>query len=347
MHIIDLVQRTPPWHAWRNDGVTASDADVVLGRSPYKTRYRLFAEKKGLILPENLENNPHVRRGIRLEPLARKAFEQRHDTLLLPLCAESVDYPFFRASFDGIDDNGIPVEIKAPSEKNFRETQNELEAFTMEDFVDAQLQGTNSKLYNRYYCQVQQQICVAGTDRAWLSFFLNDQEYVDFSVPRDDVLIGELIFEATKFAKCLGDNIPPERIPERDIYIPSGQDLDQWNALAANYHRVEEMIEECKFKINPLDKELTRIKTELLKLMGDFTQAESAGIKISRYMQQGHIDYKAALLAIKPDIDSSFLDSFRNNSSERTRFTSKDEQHASVPFSMDILMRSAEGDYWF
>ncbi|MDO9104701.1 MAG: YqaJ viral recombinase family protein, partial [Methylovulum sp.] len=327
--------------------VSASDADIVLGRSPYKTRYRLFAEKKGLILPENLENNPHVRRGIRLEPLARKAFEQRHDTLLLPLCAESDDYPFLRASFDGIDDNGIPVEIKAPSEKNFRDTQNEFEAFTMDEFNDALTQGASSKLYNRYYSQVQQQICVAGTDRAWLSFYLNDHEYVDFSVPRDDVFIGELIFEATKFVKCLENNIPPERIQERDIYIPSGQDLDQWNALAANYHRIEEMIEACKSKINPLDKELTRIKTELLKLMGEFTQAESAGIKISRYLQQGHIDYKAALLAIKPDIDSSFLDSFRNNSSERTRFTSKDEQHASVPFSMDTLIRSAESDYWF
>jgi putative phage-type endonuclease len=94
MKIISLQQRTPEWHKWRSTGVSASEAIVVLGQCPLKTIYRLFTEKKGITLPDNLDANPFVQRGIRLEATARKSFEDRHNTLVLPLCAESEDFPF-------------------------------------------------------------------------------------------------------------------------------------------------------------------------------------------------------------------------------------------------------------
>ncbi len=45
MKVIDLSQRTPAWHQWRIAGVTASEAPIIMGRSPYKTPWRLWAEK--------------------------------------------------------------------------------------------------------------------------------------------------------------------------------------------------------------------------------------------------------------------------------------------------------------
>ena len=48
MKIVDLSQRSPDWLRWRAQGVTASEAAVVLGRSPYKTPWRLWAERTGL-----------------------------------------------------------------------------------------------------------------------------------------------------------------------------------------------------------------------------------------------------------------------------------------------------------
>lgn len=44
MKIINLPQRDKDWHDWRRKGITASDAAVLLGRSPYKTKWRLWAE---------------------------------------------------------------------------------------------------------------------------------------------------------------------------------------------------------------------------------------------------------------------------------------------------------------
>lgn len=352
MKIADIPQRTPEWHQWRNTGVSASEADIVLGLSSYKTRYRLYAEKKGLILPDNLDRNPHVQRGIRLEPVARRAFECRHNTMLLPVCAESDEYSFIRASFDGIDDNGIPVEIKAPTEKNFRDAQfvedsESNSGLTEEDFRDVQQNRTQSKLYKRHYCQVQQQILVADSDRAWLSLYLNEREFLDIPIPRDDVLINELIFEARKFWECLNSNSPPDRDPARDIYIPSRSELDKWNVLACSYHSAEELILDYKSKIKALEKEQSEVETSLLQLMGDFAHAESAGLRVSRYLQQGSIDFKAALKSIQPDLDPAFLEQFRKPSTERSRFTTKDEEKASVPFSMNEIMSAKEDDFWF
>ncbi len=333
MKVINLQQRAPEWHKWRSTGVSASEAIVVLGQCSLKTIYRLYTEKKGITIPDNLDANPFVQRGIRLEDTARKSFENRHDTLVLPLCAESEEFPFLRASFDGIDDDGIPVELKVPMEVNFR---------------DAQQNGIESKVYKRYYYQVQHQIMVAGTDKGFLSLYLNHKEPpLDFLIQRDDALIKKLIFDAQIFVDCLNKNKPPKIDPERDIYIPSGQELDKWNALAANYHSIEEMIEEFKIKIEPFQKEQADIGKEFLKLIGDFAQAESAGLRISRYLAQGSIDYKAALLALHPDVDPSFLETFRKDSSERTRITLKDEEKAQVPFSMAAIMSSTDGDFWF
>jgi predicted phage-related endonuclease len=40
MKVVNLQQRTPEWHQWRNLGVSASEAIIVLGQCPLKTIYR-------------------------------------------------------------------------------------------------------------------------------------------------------------------------------------------------------------------------------------------------------------------------------------------------------------------
>jgi hypothetical protein len=238
-----------------------------------------------------------------------------------------------KVSYDGLDDDGIPVEVKVPMEVNFRAAQQE---------------GVKSKIYRRYYYQVQQQIMVADTDRGYLTLYLNDREPpVDFLIKRNDVVINQLILDGQRFVDCLTNNTPPTTDLDRDIYIPAGKELDQWNALASNYHRTDEMIKALKLQIAPLVHEQDDIEKQFLNLMNQYVQAESAGLRVNRYLQQGNIDYKAALLALKPDIDPSFLEQFRKTSTERTRITLKGEEKAVVPFSMDDIAAANDGDFWF
>jgi len=120
MKIVDLCQRTADWHAWRAQGITASEAAVILGRSPYKPPGRLWDERMGLVAPEDLSRNPCVQRGVAMEDHVRQGFEERHDTPLLPLCVESTQEPVLRASLDGLSDDGEPVELKVPTTKTYQ-----------------------------------------------------------------------------------------------------------------------------------------------------------------------------------------------------------------------------------
>lgn len=43
MKVIDVSQRSDAWRQWRLQGVSASEAAIVMNRSPYKTPWRLWA----------------------------------------------------------------------------------------------------------------------------------------------------------------------------------------------------------------------------------------------------------------------------------------------------------------
>lgn len=314
MKIIDMAQRTPAWHQWRKSGVTASDACILMG-SPYKTPWRLWCEKRGLILEEDLSRNPHVQRGIREEPIARRRYEERHSELLLPVCAESRDLPILRASFDGLTQEGRPVEIKAPSERNF------LEAVNL---------GTKSELYQRYYAQVQTQIFVAEADEAVLSLTFKD-DYLDLPVSRDEAVIAEIAERSKVFWHHMETGTEPPLDPERDTYQPKADEKRQWMHLASEYRRLEVRKQALSGELKALDIPFSKIEERLLDLMGDFLMADAGGLRVSRFLQQGAIDYKGALKAFHPEITDEELSIFRRKPSERVRWTLKKPEDASRP----------------
>lgn len=307
MRLIDVIQRTPAWERWRAGGVTASEAAIVLGRSPYKTPWRLWAERTGLAPVPDLSQNPHVARGVALEDAARQWFEARHDTLLLPVCAESDAHPVLRASFDGIADDGAPVELKAPAEKTFAEVASD---------------GTASRAYALYWPQLQHQLYVAGADHGWLVFFGDATRVLEFPIARDAAFLSnELIPACLHFAEQIKRREAPPRDPQRDLLVPEGADLARWTQLAATYRALSAECGQLETPLMALQERLATTQEELVALMGEFLLAESAGLKVTRSLQNGAIDYKAALAALLPDVDAAALEAFRRPASERVRTT--------------------------
>ena len=182
MKIVNLSQREDDWLDWRRQGITATDAAILLNLSPYKTRWRLWAEKTGYAREVDLSLNPMVRQGVENEDIARRAFEEKHDDMLLPVCVESLEYPLMRASLDGLRDNGEPVELKSPSA-------------TVWENVCAD--KANSKAYQLYYPQVQHQLLVTGAKQGWLVFYFEGQ-IQEFIILRDEAMIQEILAEADR-----------------------------------------------------------------------------------------------------------------------------------------------------
>lgn len=116
MKFIHLEQQSPAWHAWRSGGLGGSDVAAVMGLSPYCSREKLLREKLGL---EVREENFAMRRGTRLEPVARIRVEKELRKAFVPWCVQHDDLDWIRVSLDGLylpdDAEAEVLEIKCPS----------------------------------------------------------------------------------------------------------------------------------------------------------------------------------------------------------------------------------------
>jgi putative phage-type endonuclease len=333
MKVVDVSQRSPEWRLWRAQGVSASEAAIIMNRSPYKTPWRLWAEKTGLVLEQALDNNPLIRVGIQQEPAALQHFEEQHDVLLLPICGESDQYPLLRASFDGLPENNEPVEIKCPHEATF---------------LEVLLNREQSVAYQLYWCQVQQQLLVAEAQRGSLCFYHQGQT-VAFAIVRDEAFLTQLIATAMEFWSAVTSGKEPKKDPERDLFLPQGPAELQWQQLAADYRHNALQMEALKGQLKALAAQQDGLEQRLVGLMGDYLAAEHSGVRVNRFQMQGPIDYKAACQMLLPDVPEIALASFRKKSSERVRITCRDDtgKLAQVPFDAAVLKDLAGCDFWF
>lgn len=333
MKLINVSQRSPEWRQWRLQGVSASEAAIIMNRSPYKSPWRLWAEKSGRVLEQSLDNNPLIRFGIEQEPIALQHYEDKHGVLLLPVCAESERYPLMRASFDGLSESDEPVEVKCPHETTF---------------LDVLLNREQSPTYQLYWCQVQQQLLVSEADRGFLYFYYQGQS-VEFVVGRDDTFLTQLTETAMDFWALINTGQEPEKDPSRDLYLPDSDHEAQWQQLAASYRQNAAKMDDLKSQLKALDDQQFGIEQQLLGLMGDYLAAEHSGLRISRFQVQGSIDYKTALADMVPAVTESALAHYRKPPSQRVRITCRDDDGrlAEVPFDTELLNGIAGLDCWF
>lgn len=301
MKIINMNQRDDDWLEWRKAGITATDATILLNRSPYKTRWRLWAEKTNYAREANLSLNPLVRRGVENEDKARQAFESKYNELLLPVCVESVRYPLMRASLDGLTGDGEPTELKCPSESVWK---------------DVCSNGVNSKSYQLYYAQVQHQLLVTEAIKGWLVFWY-EGDIREFLITRDEPMLNELLAQAKEFWQYVLKKKEPEKDPERDLYIPTGKQSEQWISAAEEYRVYDAETQELKQRLRELQDKQKSLLGDMMSLMGEYFQADYGGVMVTRYKVAGRVNYKKLLeiSGVKPDD----IEKYRDEADERCR----------------------------
>ena len=307
MRVIELEQRTDAWLRWREHGITATESAVILGLSPFKTPWRLWAEKVHRALPENLDAVPQVRFGRENEDHVRHLFESVHGTFVSPACAEmDGDDAIFRASFDGLTIEDVPVEIKCPGSNTL---------------ADVASRGTGSDAYRLYSVQVQHQIMVSGAAHGWLVFYRpEDESLIEFDIPRDEELIARIKSEGRAFwEKHVVKRREPDMDPERDVYFPQGEAAAAWAGAAGDYLSLEHEIRDVGRRLAELRQAQGRVKDEIARLMGRYLAAEYAGVRVKRTMRAGAVDFDALLQA--KGIDPAEKEAFRKSPSALLTFT--------------------------
>ena len=308
MKIVNLMQRGEEWHEWRRKGITATDAVVILGQSPYKTPWRLWAEKTGYAIPEDLSKNPNVQRGLMYEDSARLAVERHWGDILLPVCVECSENPLLRASLDGINSAGEPVELKCPSE---------------EVWHDVLQHGKKSEAYQLYHVQVQHQINVTGAKKGWLVFFYQG-DFKLFEILPDQRLIQNIEAKAKVFWESVIKKKEPSKDPKRDVFIPKGVDVAEWIYAAEEYRLIESEVQMLKLKMDELVEKQSSSLDALKGIMGDFYTADYCGVKVTKYAVSGRIDYKKFLEHKALNFSDAELNRFRSKKEVRCRVSITD-----------------------
>ena len=207
-HTVDHDQGSIAWHRWRRDGIGGSDAPALMGQNPWRSAKALFAEKVAPSrfgpapdTPSPLRTPPNAdlfamaprpplpdrryrsaaSRGTALEPYARDLYNAHVHGALTPMCLQSIDRPWQRASLDGFcAATSRALEIKCG------------------DKVYAHVEATG-RVPGYYIGQLQHILAVSGYAAIDFWVWLPGKTPLLLTVPRDETYIAALTATGSGF----------------------------------------------------------------------------------------------------------------------------------------------------
>lgn len=281
------IQRSEAWKIWRRSHLGSSEASIVMGVNPWKTQLELYNEKTNhLEIPDS--SNFAMRRGVELEPLALAKFEAETGYLMTPRVLVHPIHGWASASLDGLEIEGkCAVEIKVPGK------------------VDHAL-AFKCIVPEKYIPQLQHIMFVTDLPEIFYMSYVSDEDFTIFRVQRDDEYIKRLITAEREFWQRIQERNPPEPT-DRD----SEEIKDQnWVHCSDKYRAIYSEKKDLLDQLKRIETEEDNIKNELISL-SDNRSAHGAGIKLSKVVRRGHIDYAAV-----PNLVGIDLEPFRKPSTE-------------------------------
>lgn len=276
-------QNTPEWLELRKKKIGSSDAPIILEKSPWMTPFQLFCQKLSLV-PER-KRSVAMQRGLDMEAQARHAFENITGIIMFPQVIISSDFDFMMASMDGIDIEGKhAVEIKCPGKEDHQKA--------MDGVVP-----------EKYIPQLQHQMIVAKLEMIFY-FSYNTQGSKIIEVKRDPKFANMLIEKEKEFWDRL-QNLEAPPFCERD-FIERKDDL--WLHATARYIELAQDIE---------SKEVERemLKEQIIAMAGNDC-VKGGGVRLSKSIRKGNIDYKAI-----PELQNMDLEPYRKAPIESWRLS--------------------------
>ena len=172
--LINTPQEGHEWHRWRHAGIGASDAPIVMRRGRGISVAKFINQRANKLQVDSFQNG-YMAEGKALEPHARALYNQTMKTDVAPVCVESIEAPWLRASLDGLSiTQDKVIEIKCgPS--TFKEVH------------------ASRRIPTRYYAQVQHILAIVGLGSIDFWCYRPEIPAVLVVVERDDRYINELL----------------------------------------------------------------------------------------------------------------------------------------------------------
>lgn len=278
---MQLKQNSPEWLEWRNKGIGASDAPIIMGLSPWKTPYRLWLEKT--TGKSDFQGNRATERGHELEDTARKCAEKKLSKMFFPHCFEHKVYDWMRASLDGISLDGYLLEIKCPYRPEHPNSDHQ--------------KAKQGKIPDKYYPQLQHQLEVSQVDKGWYFSFDGD-DGIAIPFERDEKFIADLLEKEKAFWECV-QTLKAPKMTEKDYQVVKEQE-----AL-----KKSQKILELRKKLEAIHAELDPLEKEIKEKYCQETCAVIGDLRFTRFVKKGNINYD-----LVPQLQGVNLEKYRNSS---------------------------------
>ncbi|MES2875403.1 MAG: YqaJ viral recombinase family protein [Bacteroidota bacterium] len=281
----EQIQGSPEWLNWRRSKITATDACVIYGVSPYKTLHELYTEK---VHGTSQPTNANMKYGNKREQEAREWIEDQLGISFFPTVMESKETPWMAASLDGINQyKDVAIEIKWNNAENHE--------FAKKNIVPA-----------IHFPQLQHQYFVSEVNDIYYVSCWKDEK-VFFGVDREDEYIEGLIRKEREFYQRVLDKNPPPLCPEDYAEVEYDSELHNYVSFYRDAHQMR------------LDGEKMEsyYRDSIVQKMGH-RNAKSEGLMITRYERKGAVDYSKI-----PELEGIDLEKYRKPSTWQYRILEK------------------------
>ena len=266
---IEQMKDREAWLKLRNSGLGGSDAAVILGANPWKSRLALWAEKTGQLPPEDLSKNMRVYWGQKNEANIADWFEEETGKQVRRRgMMRSCQYPWMLASVDReVIGEKAGLEIKTAG-------------------VDQAKYWGDDEIPDMYYLQCQWYMAVTGYDRWYIAVLIGGNDSRWAVVERNQEQIDILIQEGQRF----WDMVQSKEAPEPDGSKSAGEAITAMNPggrtetlelqqpeMIIAYERMKHF--EAAEKEAKTAKE--QYKQQIMVAMGNFEAAIISGNKVT------------------------------------------------------------------
>ena len=261
------------WLEYRRKGIGGSDAASVVGLSPYRGRFALWADKKGLL--DEKEDNEQMRQGRDLEEYVAQRFCEATGKKV-----RRNNYMYRHDLFDFLQAN-IDREIVGENAG--------LECKTTSVYNKHDFEGGEVPLV--YYCQCMHYMAVMGYDRMYLAVLVLNKGFYWFTIERDEQEIKNLMQAEFDFwMKNVVANVQPEADGNEDTkkvlakVFPAqnahnGQAfLYEFDSAMTEYSQLQKTIKELTYRAD-------EIKNQMVQALGNSTYGLLSNYSVSNKVQ--------------------------------------------------------------
>lgn len=233
------------WLKMRKHKIGGSDVAAIMGLSPFKssTPYKVWAEKTGLVEPEDISDKPTVEWGTRLEGVIANKFRRTHQgyvalrstpghmrTLIDP------KRPWAMATVDGLlrywPDESVPLSILEIKTAH---------SYSAKDWGESGSGAAGVPVY--YLTQVYHYMGVTGLRKAYVAVLIDGYDYREYEIDYDETEVKAVVDAVDTFwHENVEKNIAPEAtVADNTVFTKAHPATEGFDAGSAeDLEKVEE-----------------------------------------------------------------------------------------------------------